>query len=68
MVYCFSTTIKWLEWGKVKDDVIFGVMKIIEKNGLDFAFPSLSIYPEGKVDVKLESPAVATTPATTQQS
>jgi MscS family membrane protein len=68
MVYCFSTTTKWLEWAKIKDDVIFGVMKIIEENGLDFAFPSLSIYPEGKVEVSLENPSNATIPATVQQN
>lgn len=46
LVYCFTVTTAWLEWAKVKDEVIFEVMRIIEQNGLRFAYPSLSVYPE----------------------
>ncbi|NPA66863.1 MAG: mechanosensitive ion channel [Epsilonproteobacteria bacterium] len=63
MVYCFSTTIDWAEWAKVKDEVILGVMKIVESNGLDFAFPSLSLYPEGSVSVNLDTDSEKAIPA-----
>ncbi len=68
MVYCFSTTIDWGEWAKVKDEVILGVMKIVEKNGLDFAFPSLSLYPEGSLPVSLDTDSEKAIPAKVQQS
>ena len=57
MIYCFTTTTDWGEWAKIKDEVILGVMRIVEENGLDFAFPSLSLYPEDEVKVELLSQA-----------
>lgn len=46
LVYCFSVTVNWFEWLKVKEDVMFRVMEILEGNNLEFAFPSQSIYIE----------------------
>ena len=46
LVYCFTKTTVWNEWLKVKEDVMYEVMKILEENDLEFAFPSLSIYQE----------------------
>lgn len=46
MVYCFSKTIVWAEFLEVKQDVMIKMMKIIEKNGANFAFPSQSLYIE----------------------
>ena len=54
MIYCFTTTTEWAQWAKIKDEVILGVMRIVEENGLDFAFPSLSLYPEDEVKVNLQ--------------
>jgi MscS family membrane protein len=48
LVYCFTTTVNWEEWLKVKEDVMLQIMEILEKNNLEFAFPSLSIYDESK--------------------
>ncbi|WP_205437005.1 mechanosensitive ion channel family protein [Helicobacter suis] len=45
-VYCFSKTIAWGEWLAVKEDVMLKIMKIVEDNGLSFAFPSQSVYIE----------------------
>ncbi len=59
MVYCFSVTTDWGEWAKIKDEIIFGVMRIIEANGLEFAFPSMSLYHEDELKVKLLSPKEA---------
>lgn len=44
MVYCFSKTVEWDKWLAVKEDVIFKIIDIFEKNNLTFAFPSQSIY------------------------
>jgi len=46
LVYCFSVTVNWLEWLKVKEDVMYKIMEILEANELEFAFPSQSIYIE----------------------
>jgi len=46
LIYCFSKTVQWDEWLAVKEDIMFKIMKILEKNNLEFAFPSLSIYNE----------------------
>ena len=48
MVYCFSKTTKWNEWLEVKEDVMHKMMEILEKNNLEFAFPSISIYNENQ--------------------
>jgi len=46
LVYCFSKSVVWDEWLEVKEDVMFKMMKIFEKNNLEFAYPSISIYKE----------------------
>jgi len=46
LIYCFSKSVMWEDWLKVKEDVLYKIMEILEKNNLEFAFPSLSIYEE----------------------
>lgn len=46
LVYCFTKTVDWTEWLEVKEDVMHQIMEIFEKNNLEFAFPSMSIYKE----------------------
>lgn len=46
LVYCFSKSVIWEDWLKTKEDVMYKMMEILEKNNLEFAFPSLSIYKE----------------------
>ncbi len=46
LVYCFTKTTDWNEWLAVKENVMYKVMKILEENSLEFAFPSLSVYQE----------------------
>jgi MscS family membrane protein len=48
LVYCFSASTKWEEWLVVKEDVMHKIMDIFEKNSLEFAFPSLSVYHENE--------------------
>jgi MscS family membrane protein len=48
LVYCFSKTTVWNEWLEIKEDVMYRIMDILEKNSLEFAFPSLSLYHEEK--------------------
>lgn len=46
LVYCFSTSTVWEDWLSIKEDVMHKIMEIFEKNHLEFAFPSLSLYNE----------------------
>lgn len=46
LVYCFTKSTKWQEWLETKEDVMYKIMEIFERNNLEFAFPSLSIYNE----------------------
>lgn len=46
LVYCFSKSVVWGEFLNIKEDVMFKIMEIIEKNHLSFAFPSQSVYVE----------------------
>jgi MscS family membrane protein len=46
LVYCFSKSVNWEDWLKTKQDVMEKIMVIFERNSLEFAFPSLSIYNE----------------------
>jgi MscS family membrane protein len=48
LVYCFSKTTKWNEWLEIKEDVMYKIMDILEKNSLEFAFPSISLYNENE--------------------
>jgi len=46
LIYCFTKSVQWSEWLDTKQDVMHKIMEILEKNNLEFAFPSLSIYSE----------------------
>ena len=46
LVYCFTKSTQWEEWLATKEDVMHKIMEIFEKNNLEFAFPSMSIYNE----------------------
>ncbi len=45
-VYFFTNTTQWEEFLRVKEDVNYKIMEIIENEGTSFAFPSRSIYIE----------------------
>lgn len=40
LIYCFSRTVNWAEWLEVKEDVLFKIAEILEKNHLEFAYPT----------------------------
>jgi len=52
LVYCFSKSVNWSDWLETKEDVMHKIMEIFEKNSLEFAFPSMSIYNESEFEVK----------------
>ena len=40
LIYCFAKTVNWAKWLEVKQDVLFNVADILEKNNLSFAYPT----------------------------
>ncbi|GAW85181.1 MscS family membrane protein [Bathymodiolus platifrons methanotrophic gill symbiont] len=40
LIYCFSKTVNWEKWLEVKQDVLFKIADILEKNNLSFAYPT----------------------------
>ena len=45
-IYTFSNTSHWESYMKIKEDINLKIMKIIENNDAQFAFPSQSLYVE----------------------
>jgi len=48
LVYCFTKSVNWEDWLGAKEDVMHKIMEIFERNNLEFAFPSMSIYNENE--------------------
>ncbi|MEA3330488.1 MAG: mechanosensitive ion channel family protein [Campylobacterota bacterium] len=49
LVYCFTKSTMWEDWLATKEDVMHKIMEIFEKNNLEFAFPSFSVYHENEL-------------------
>ncbi len=45
-IYCFTNTSVWSEYLNIREDVNLKIMEIMENLGIDFAFPSMSVYIE----------------------
>lgn len=45
-IYTFTSTSNWSKYLDIREDVHLHIMKIVEENNADFAFPSQSIYVE----------------------
>lgn len=52
-LYFFTKTTNWAEYLRVKEDVNFKIMEILEKEGVSVAFPSRSIYLETPLETKI---------------
>ena len=46
LVYCFTSTNDWEKFLKIKENLAIFIKEEVEKNGLNFAYPSQSIYLE----------------------
>lgn len=47
LVYCFSKSVVWNEWLEVKEDVMYKIAAILEKNNLSFAYPAMTLHYTG---------------------
>ena len=45
-LYFFTKTTVWAEFLHVRQDVNLKIMRIVERNGAQFAFPSQTLYVE----------------------
>lgn len=55
LIYCFSRTVNWAEWLQVKEDVLFKIAEILEKNNLEFAYPTeVRINRSGETEVAVD--------------
>ena len=43
-IYTFTKTTDWIEFHKIKQDVLFKVISIVEKHGAEMAFPTSTIH------------------------
>ncbi len=54
LLYCFTRTINWGEWLRLKEELAFAVKRIVEDEaGTAFAFPSTSVYLDDGAEVFL---------------
>jgi len=44
LLYCFSKSVVWGEWLEVKEDIMYKIADILEKNNLEFAYPTLTVH------------------------
>ena len=45
-VLCYSNPVGFTDFSKIKQNLIFEIIKIVRSNGSEFAYPSRSIYIE----------------------
>jgi MscS family membrane protein len=43
-IYCFSKSTDWVEYLSAKEDLMLKIMEIVEKAGLEMAFPTRTVY------------------------
>ncbi|MDC3122632.1 mechanosensitive ion channel family protein [Alphaproteobacteria bacterium] len=49
LIYCFTSTNDWEQFLEIKEELASKIKNVVEELGLNFAFPSISIYKE-KID------------------
>ncbi len=54
MVYCFTHTVQWMEFHRVKEDVLLRIGGIIEGHGASIAFPTRTLKLETAEQLALE--------------
>ncbi len=59
LIYCFSRSVDWEQWLQVKEDVLFKIAGILQKNNLQFAYPTQVTVLRGEESAQFESKALA---------
>jgi len=68
LVNCFTIATAWLDWAKVKEEILFEVMEILEKYELEYAYPALALHHENELQITLDNQDTKAIPAKVQQS
>ena len=68
LLYCFTNTTDWLEWLRIKEQLLIEIKRIVETAGTDFAFPSQSLYIEAMGDDMEAAPLQAQTTGKTGEN
>jgi MscS family membrane protein len=58
-IYTFTKTTNWVKYHRVKQDVLFQILKIIEQHGAEVAFPTSTLHMTGTLtqqDILNQSP------------
>lgn len=55
-IYCFTETTNWVEFHKIKQDVLVKTLKIIEAQGAECAFPTSTLHLPDGVKVHASAP------------
>lgn len=42
-IYTFTKTVNWIEYHKVKEDILFRIVDIVARHGAEFAFPTTTL-------------------------
>ncbi|MDA9205000.1 mechanosensitive ion channel family protein [Gammaproteobacteria bacterium] len=50
-ILCYSNPVSFTDFSKIKQNLIFEIIKIVRNNGSEFAYPSRSIYIENSEDL-----------------
>jgi len=48
-IYTFTKTTNWVKYHKVKQDILFRIIQIIEKHGAEIAFPTSTLHLNGEI-------------------
>ncbi|MCU7939246.1 MAG: mechanosensitive ion channel family protein [gamma proteobacterium symbiont of Bathyaustriella thionipta] len=51
-IYTFTKTTNWVKYHKIKQDVLFQIMKIIQQHGAEMAFPTSTLHLNGELSQK----------------
>lgn len=57
-VYTFTKTTNWIEFHKVKQDVLFKISDIIAKHGAEVAFPTSTVHIPDGLQLQTDNPAL----------
>lgn len=49
-IYTFTKTTNWVKYHKVKQDILFRIIQIIEKHGAEIAFPTSTMHLQGELE------------------
>ena len=56
LIYCFTRTVNWADWLAVKEDILFKIAEILEKNNLEFAYPTQVRINRSENSLGIDSP------------